>query len=141
MRDLIHNQSFQTAIAPAVVTTNAAQVGNWINIAGFDSFGFSIFTGAMTGTPTFTVLVEEANAADQSDNAAVAAGDLVSRIEGVAPELTAGNDIGEANAVTKIGYIGNKQFVRVTVTPASNTSTALAAIATLGHASVRPVPR
>ncbi|HVA17804.1 MAG TPA: hypothetical protein VMV59_08850 [Candidatus Dormibacteraeota bacterium] len=139
MRDLIHNQSFQIAFAPAVVTTDTAQVGNWINKAGFDSLGFSIFTGAMSGTPTFTVLVEEANAANQSDHADVAAGDLVSRVEGVDPETTAGNDLAAADAVTKIGYIGNCQYVRITVTPASNTSTALAAIATLGHASVRPV--
>jgi len=139
MRDAVHNEAYQIAIPPKVVTDNTAQVGNWINTAGFNSLSFSIFTGAMTGTPTFAVTMDEADAADQSDHAAVAAGDILSRVEGVDAETTAGNDLAEANAVTKIGYIGNKQYVRISVTPASNTSTALAAVAKLGHASVRPV--
>lgn len=140
MRDLVSNQSFQIAIPPQVSTTDTAIVGNWINTSGFNSLAFSIFSGAMTGTPTFTLEVDEADASDYSDSAAVAAGDLLSRVEGVDPETTADNDLAAAaNSITKIGYIGNKQYVRIKLTPASNTSTALAAIACLGHASVRPV--
>lgn len=140
MRDLVSNQGFKIAIPPQESTTNTAIVGNWIDISGFNSLAFSIFSGAVSGTPTFTLEVDEANASDQSDSAAVAAGDLVSRIEGVDPETTADNDLSaSANAITKIGYIGNKRYVRIKLTPANNTSTALAAIACLGHASVRPV--
>jgi len=140
MRDLVHNETYEIAIAPAVATDNTAIVGNWINVAGYDALSFSIFTGAITGTPTFTVLVEDADAADQSDHAAVASNYLLSRVPGVDAETAAGNDLAGANTATKIGYIGSKQYVRITVTPASNTSAALAAVAKLGNPSVRPAP-
>lgn len=139
MRDSVNNLSFQIAIPPEVSTSNTAIVGNWINTSGFNSLSFSIFSGAMSGTPTFSLEVDEADASDYSDSAAVASTDLLSRVEGVDAETTADNDLGAGNSITKIGYIGNKQYVRIKLTPASNTSTALAAVACLGHASVRPV--
>ena len=47
MRDNIHNDSYKIAIAPVVVTDNAAQVGNWIDEAAYDSLSFAILTGTI----------------------------------------------------------------------------------------------
>jgi hypothetical protein len=141
MRDNISNDSYKVAIPPVIPTNNTAQVGNWIDRSGFDSLSFAIETGTIvTDGATFTVLMEEASAADQSDNAAVADQDMLSQVEGVAPETAAGLGVAVSNTATKIGYIGGKQYVRITVTPASNSGAApLAAVAKLSNAYSRPV--
>lgn len=141
MRDSIHNEKYLVAIPPVVVTDNTAQVGAWIDRTGFDSVSFGFLTGTLADADaTFTVLMEEASASDQSDHAAVADQDMLSQVEGTAPETAASFTFANDNSASKIGYIGGKQWVRVTVTPAANASAApLAAFAKLSHASVRPV--
>jgi len=141
MRDNIHNESYLVAIPPVVVSDNTAQVGAWINRSGFQSLSFAILTGTLVDADaTFAVLMEEANASDQSDAAAVADQDMLSEVEGTAPEAAASFTFANDNATRKIGYIGNSQFVRITVTPAANTGAApLAAVAKLANGSVRPV--
>ena len=141
MRDNIHNDSYKVAIPPVIPTNNTAQVGNWIDRSGFDSLSFAIQTGTIvTEGATFTVLMEEASAADQSDHAAVADQDMLSQVTGVAPETAAGLGVAVSNNTAKIGYIGGCQFVRITVTPAANSGAApLAAVAKLSNAYSRPV--
>jgi hypothetical protein len=143
MRDNLHNNAFRVAITPlaAAVANNAAIVGNWIDRMGFEALTFGILTGTLADTDaTFDVLVEEANAADQSDAAAVADIDLISQTDGVAPEIAAGFNFDADTATRKIGYIGHKRYARLTVTPANNTGAApIAALAVLSHASSRPV--
>jgi hypothetical protein len=141
MFDSLHNTKFVPAIAPVVVTDNTAQVGAWIDRSGFQSLTFAIQTGTLADADaTFAVLVEEANAADQSDHADVADSDMISQTAGVAPETAASFIFSDDNVTKKIGYIGLKQFVRITITPASNTGNApLAVVAALGNAALRPV--
>jgi hypothetical protein len=141
MRDTIHNESYKVAIPPVVVADNTAQVGNWIDRSGYDTLSFAFLTGTLADADaTFTVLMEEASAADHSDNAAVADSDMLSETKGTAPEAAASFNHSNSNFTSKIGYVGGKQYVRVTVTPASNSGNApLAAIAILGNPSVRPV--
>ena len=143
MRDNLHDNAFRVAIAPlaTAVAGNSAIVGIWIDRLGFEGLTFGILTGALADTDaTFAVLVEEANATDQSDVAAVADNDLISQTDGVAPEVAAGFNFDADTATRKIGYIGHKRFARITVTPAGNTGSApIAAVAVLSHASTRPV--
>ena len=141
MFDTLHTTKFENAIAPVVVADNTAQVGAWIDRLGFQSLTFAIQTGAIaTGGATFAVTMDEADAADQSDHAAVADADMISMLAGVAPKTAASFTGANANSTFKVGYIGLKRFVRLTITPASNAgNAALAAVAALGHAAVRPV--
>jgi hypothetical protein len=143
MRDLLHNIGVRVAIAPvaAAVADNTPIVGNWIDRSGFESLTFGIITGNLVSTAgTFAVLVEDANAADQSDHAAVPATGLLSSSYGVDPETAASFTFANDNVATKIGYVGDKQFVRLTVTPTGNSGAApVAALAVLGHANSRPV--
>jgi hypothetical protein len=142
MRDSLHNLTIRVAIAPpvAAVADNTAQVGNWIDKAGYDSLTFGILTGTLADVDaTFAVVMEEADAADQSDHAPVDDEDMISATAGVAPETAAGFTFAADNATRKIGYIGNKRFARITVTPSGNTGNApVAAVAVLGNATVRP---
>jgi hypothetical protein len=143
MRDNLHNNALRVAIAPpaTAVADNTPIVGNWIDRLGFEALTFGILTGNLADADaTFTVLVEDASAADKSDAAAVSDDELISQTDGVAPEAAAGLDFADDNVTKKIGYIGMKQFVRVTVTPAGNSGAApIAAIAVLSHAKSRPV--
>jgi hypothetical protein len=140
MRDDLHNDTYRVAIAPVVVTDNTAQVGNWIDTLGYQSLTFGILTGNLVDADaTFAVLVEDANLADHSDAAAVADDQLISQTAGVAPETAAGFTFADDVATRKIGYIGYRRYVRVTVTPTGNSGNApIAAFADLSRAAVRP---
>lgn len=135
MQDLYHNITVAAAIAPVSVSDNTAQVSNIVDRKGFNSVTFAIATGSLADADaTFTVLVEEGNAANLSDAAAVADADLLGTEAGASFTFAADN------ATRKIGYAGSKRYVRLTITPASNASAALmSAVAIMGHPQNAPV--
>lgn len=140
MRDSLHNHSYAAMIKPVVVTDNTPQVSNWLIVDRYESLTFGIMTGALVDTDaTFTVLVEDADADDQGDAAAVDDTWLLSQAEGIAPEAAASFDHTNTT-VRKIGYIGHKKYIRVTITPANNSSAAaIACFADRGHPHFSPV--
>lgn len=134
----LHNHIHTVALIPPVAarTDNTAIVSSIIDTLGFGSVELVLVTGTNTDTnATFAVLVEDGNAADLSDNAAVADSELLGT-EALAGFTAASDD----NKTRKIGYIGNKRYVRVTVTPTGNDSgnIFLAGVAVLGHAELGP---
>jgi hypothetical protein len=70
---------------------------------------------------TATVLLEEGDASNLSDAAAVADADMVSMTNGTAPETAAAFTFADDGETRCIGYIGNKRYIRLTVTPVGNT--------------------
>lgn len=135
MRDLMNNIHVARALSPAAaVTNNTAQVSQIIDRKGFDSLMFAILMGALVDADaTFAVLVEHGDAANLSDAAAVADADLNGT------EALAGFAFGDDDEVRKIGYVGGKRYVRLTITPAANTGNAfLAALAILGNPGLAP---
>lgn len=143
MRDIISNLQIKRAISPVSVSDNTAQVSQIIDTQGYDSLAFLIAIGSVADADvTFTVLVEHGDAANLSDAAAVADADLVRQdpTSTTAPEAQAGFQFDDDNEVRKIGYIGSKRYVRLTITPANNASAALlAAVAVQGNAEHKPV--
>lgn len=141
MYDTVHSTKFETAIAPVVVTNNTAQAGAWIDRSDFQSLTFAIQTGALaTSGATFAVTMNEADAADYSDSEAVDTSDQISAVIGEVAETAASFTGANADSTFKIGYIGTKRYVQLTITPASNSgNAALSAVAVLGHANFRPV--
>lgn len=135
MRDLMNDIHPIRAISPTAATTdNTAYVSQIIDRQGYDSLTFVIATGALADTDaTFAVLIEDGDASDLSDAAAVADEELVGT------EALAGFTYADDNETRKIGYVGGKRYVRMTVTPSNNSgSVYLAAIAILGHPDQRP---
>lgn len=134
MRDLYSNLTIRRAISPVSVADNTAQVSQIIDRQGFDSLVFAIATGSIADADaTFAVLVEDGDVANLSDNAAVADAELNGT------EALAAFQFDDDNETRKIGYIGNKRYVRLTITPSANASAALiAAVAVLGNASLQP---
>lgn len=133
--DLVNNLDVKRGISPVSVADNTAQVSQIFDMQGFLSVAALILIGSVADADaTFTVLVEEGDAANLSDAAAVADADLIGS------EALAGFQFDDDNECRKIGYIGSKRYIRVTITPANNASAALLALAFVGEPEDKPAP-
>ncbi|MBC7860293.1 MAG: hypothetical protein H7Z39_16290 [Burkholderiaceae bacterium] len=132
--DLHNNIHPRRAISPVSVADTTAQVSQIIDMQGYGALEFLISTGPIADVDaTFTVLVEDGDAANLSDAAAVADAQLLGT------ELLAGFQFDDDNEVRKIGYVGIKRYVRLTITPVANASAALlSAVAVMGSPSIVP---
>lgn len=137
-RDQCNLLHFVPLFAPkAAQTDNTAIVSAIVDTAGYSSATFVVETGTNTdANATFTTLVEHGNAANLSDAAAVEDVDLIGT------EALASFTFADDNECRKIGYVGSKRYVRVTVTPADNDAgnIFLAGIAVLGNPASAPTP-
>ncbi|WP_285020240.1 hypothetical protein [Novosphingobium sp. fls2-241-R2A-195] len=135
MRDMANHIEVRRAIAPVAPTTdNTPYVSSIIDVAGFDNLVFAILLGALADADaTFAVLIEHGDAANLSD--AAAAPDVA--LTGT--EASAGFTFADDNKVRKIGYVGSKRYVRLTITPTNNTGAAsIAAVAILSGSRYSP---
>lgn len=115
MQDLHNVIKISRGISPASQTTNTAIVSQIVDVANFDSLEACIALGSIADADaTFTILVEDGDDSGLSDNAAVADAFLLGT---ESPAFLFSDD----NKTFKIGYIGPKRYVRVTITPAANT--------------------
>ena len=139
MFDLANMIQAKRALSPVSVSDNTAQVAQAINSYGYQSVTYLIAIGSFADADaTVTVLLEESS--DNSTWSAVADADMISQTAGTAPETAAAWQFDDDNEVRKLGYIGNKQYTRLTMTPANNASAlVLSAMAILGHPHVAPV--
>lgn len=146
LRDLHNSIKCSRGISPAAATTdNTAFVSQIVDTANFGSCEFVFIMGSIADADvTFTVLVEDGDNSALSDNAAVADDYLLGTEAGT---VTSGAQAGtgaapgfaDDNKVFKIGYIGPKRYVRVTITPASNSGNIfLAGVWVQGHPRVYP---
>ena len=117
MRDL-HNALYpKRAIAPAAaVTDNTAFVSQILDMSGYSAAELIMQIGALADADTtFTVLIEHGDVSNLSDAAAVPDSMLLGT------EVLAAFQFDDDNECRKIGYIGDKRYVRATITPANNT--------------------
>ena len=116
MRDLANRLHFKPAIAPvAARTDNTAIVSTVLDTLGYGSAVLALVTGTNTDADaTFTVLLEESNDSGMSGAAAVADADMIGT------EVLASFTFADDVECRKLGYIGNKRYIRVTVAPAGN---------------------
>ncbi len=133
--DLHNIIDVRPAIVPQVVSNDTTLVSEIIDRVGFDALEFAIAAGALVDADaTFTALMEEGDDPALTDAGAVADGDLLGT------EAKASFRFDDDNKAFKIGYRGNKQYVRLTITPANNADTAaIAALAILGGPKLAPV--
>ena len=133
--DLYSKIAVRRAISPVSVADNTAAVSQVIDRQGFTALMFAIALGAIADADTtMAVLVEHADISDMTGAVAVPDAELNGT------EAAAGFQFDDDIETRKIGYVGNKRYVRLTITPANNASAALiAAVALLGGASDAPV--
>lgn len=138
MREHMDSLDPVIAIAPkATITDTTAMVSGIIDTAGYDGLTFVIVTGALAGaTGTYAVTMEHGNDSALADTAVPAASDLVG-----SGTTGASFAVANVNSTRKVGYIGSKRYVRLTITPSgSNTGMFAAAIAIKGLPHVAPQP-
>ena len=126
MRDIVSNIGVVQAVAPAVLT--ATNTSAAIDLLNFGSAAVVVTTGAIAGAGNFTPKLQESDASG-TGYTDVAAGDLI----GTFPAAL------EAATIYKIGYIGNKRYVRTVLTLNSGTSIAASAVVIKGNAASRPI--
>lgn len=125
-RDLYNNIGVRPAIVPAV--QSAAADGITIDTNGFNRIAFAVSTGAIAGSGDFGLAIQES---DQSGSGFAAPDPGF--VDSNAPATLA------ASSSYKLGYRGNKRYVRLSLTKAGGTSIALGAVAVLGDPAVTPV--
>lgn len=134
--DLHNNIHPLVGIAPvAARTDDTAIVSTIADMQGYGSCEFVIVTGTNTDADaTFTVLVEESDAANMAGANSVADADLLGT------EALAGFTFADDAETRKIGYIGTKRYVRVTITPSGNGAgnIFLSGVWILGNPSILP---
>ena len=112
----------------AAITSNTTTNGVIIDTQGYNSLTFLLNVGARTDG-TYTPTIQHGDAANLSDATTVGADDLIGTFAGAA--------ISAANTVRKIGYVGNRRYVRLGVVSTTVTSGAtVGATAVLGEPDV-----
>lgn len=123
MKDMLHNDVEYRFGAQDALSSDTAIVSEIIDLANREAVEVLILTNTLSDSDaTFTVLVEDGEDSALSDNAAVADAFLLGTEAGASFTFAADEDL------KKIGYIGNKRYLRVTVTPANNTGTGVIGI-------------
>lgn len=133
-KDGHHGFKVSRAISPQNETGTSALVSQIIDMQGFESLEFLIATGSLADSnATFTVLVEDGEVSTLTDNGAVSDTDLLGTESGASFQFD------DDNEVRKIGYKGNKRYVRLTITPAGNSGDAyISAVAVQGYPAHYP---
>jgi len=136
MRDHFNDLNPKRGISPAAaVTDNTAFVSQILDTKGLAGASFVILTGSLADTDaTFAVLVEHDDAAGFGTAEAVPDDMLLGT------EALAGFTFALDDGVRKIGYRGDKRYVRVTVTPSGNSGNAFVAGVWLTWPLDRPAP-
>lgn len=135
MKDQCNDLNFKELFPPkAAVVDNTAQVSGIIDMLGYLSATILLLTGTLTDTDaTFAVTMEHGDDPALADTAVPAATDLIGTT------TLASFDFSVDNLCRKIGYIGAKRYIRVTVTPANNTGNLfLAGAVVLGNPKNAP---
>ena len=135
MKDFHNRHAVVRAISPVSVADNTAQVSQIIDTQGFNSLEFAILLGSLADADaTFAVTLEHGDQANLSDTVAVPSTQVLGTL------ATASFDFSADDTTRKIGYGGNKRYVRLTITPANNSAAAVIAVcAILGSAHLNPV--
>ena len=132
-RDLKSNILVAPSIAPAAART-ATVNGSGVDTRDYDSVVAQVHCGAYTNG-TFEPKLEESDA-QGSGYTEVASTDMIGAFENI-------DGVGHANTVQRVGYIGSKRYVRVSIeensSPAPGTGACLEASIILGHPHSAPV--
>jgi hypothetical protein len=132
-RDALNTLSFVRGVSPITGTDDTAFVSQIIDMAQYMAFTFVTALGTLADAAfTTTVLLEEDDDATLATATAVADGDMLSMTDGTAPEIAAAFIHSSDDLIKTIGYVGIKRYIRLTITPASNTGSLPIAVIGVG---------
>jgi len=135
-RDLHNTLDFRRAVSPITGTDDTAFVSQIIDMSSLLGLTFVIMLGTLADAAfTSTVLLEEGDASNLSDAAAVSDDDMLPL--GTGQEAAAAFIQTDDDAIKKISYVGTKRYVRLTITPDSNTGSLPIAVLAVGLPRIR----
>jgi len=150
-RDLHSNIKVVQHIAAALATATTTPASG-VDLAGFDAAEFVISIGTVTNIanspqPAWTFKLQESDSVSSGFTDVVTAGDVLvgsAASPVTAPDSSTGvfltvDAAAEDAATYRVGYIGNKRFVRVVATAANTPGdTPLSVLAILGKPALAP---
>ncbi len=120
----------RVALNTATIATNATTNGAIIDTQGFNALEFFLQVGARTDG-SYTIQLQHGDAADLSDAVAVDTAKVLGN--------AALTPITAANSVRRVGYVGNKRYVRPqVVSTGATTGATVGVLAVLGRPNLRP---
>lgn len=127
--DMHHSVTPETGFDLAIIATDTTSLGNIIDTATYESLEFLLISGTIADG-AYAVSLQEGDDSGLSDVAAVSADETL----GDADFALTDDDTSK-----KIGYIGKKRYVRLSIVSTATTSGGtLGAIALLGTAQTQP---
>ena len=116
------------ALNPQTISSDTTTAGAIIDMQGYEALEFFIQSGTIT-TGVFTPLLQHGDDSGLSDVATVPSDFVLGTIADATFTVAAADD----NAVKKIGYVGKKRYVRLSIVTTSTGNGAIGAIAVKGH--------
>ncbi len=131
LRDLYSNIAAGYAKAVTALSNDTAIISSWVDLQGSDALVFLIQSTTLSDTDaTFAVTVQHADADDYSDVATVGA----EMLQGIsAANFGAADD----DVVKLVGYVGDRRYARVVITPTGNTGTGSFAVLAIRRPLIR----
>ena len=135
--DLYNNIALVHALAPQTINTNTTTASSAIDLDGYEGALITFHSGAIAGTSAaniFTPLITECDTSGGTYTD-VADADLIGT------EAAAVHNGGTDNTITKIGYVGSKRYIKVSIVSTATTTAGglIEAQVIKGAALVRPV--
>lgn len=109
MRDFHNKTTVANAFSAATIATNTTTDGVTVDCQGYDAVELIARTGAWTDG-AYALSIKESDASGSGFAAAPAS------------SILGGQSLGAANAVAKIGYIGTKRYIRLSIASTGTTS-------------------
>ncbi len=132
-RDLHSNIKASKALATSAISSDTNTDGEVIDTAGYKSCEFVILSATLTDG-TYTPAILESDASDMSGATAADAADLIGTVAAATFAATADG------AVKKLGYKGNKRYVKLRIASTGTTSGGtVSAVCIQGEPSYAPV--
>jgi len=127
MKDIFSGLGVISSLAPAVVS--ATTKGSHADLQGYNAALLVINTGAVVGDGLYDLKLQESDTTTDGDFGNVDAKDLIGSLPA---ELA-------ATSAYKVGYVGNKRYIRAVITKTSGTSIVAGAVVIKGSPSLAPV--
>jgi hypothetical protein len=118
-----------SALNITAISSDTTTVGNIIDMQDQQSLEFVLFSGTIT-TGVFTPKIEEGDNSSLTDAAVVSSDYLIGTLADATFTVAAADD----NACKKIGYVGKKRYVRLSVVTTST------GVGTIGAVAIKQNP-
>jgi hypothetical protein len=116
------------ALNPQTIASDTTTAGAIIDMQGYEALEFFIQSGTIT-TGVFTPLLEESDSSTMAGSNVVSTDYTLGLIADATFTVAAADD----NAVKRIGYVGKKRYVRLSMVTTSTGNGAIGAVAVKGH--------